>query len=89
MGLTPIILKIKENLIESDALLLEGSIIKVIGLCSSHRGPLTNIVMGGKPGTKFVNYDLVHSLYKKKLSLIYCSAIFVKIREFLKDTQSF
>lgn len=45
----PIIVKIKYNLSESEAFLLEEEIIKIIGRKCNNNGPLLNIVEGGLP----------------------------------------
>lgn len=47
IGKTPIILKIKENLYENDALYLEKNYIEIIGKFIEGEGPLTNRLDGG------------------------------------------
>jgi hypothetical protein len=46
-GLTPIINKLKYDLIEDDALILEKEIITLIGRINFNTGPLTNLTNGG------------------------------------------
>lgn len=48
LGLTPIILKVSENLFEVDAFELEKKLITVIGRRDLKNGPLTNLTDGGE-----------------------------------------
>jgi hypothetical protein len=65
-SLKPIIIKLKENLIECSALKLEIDIIKIIGRLDLKIGPLTNLTAGGESitGFKFSNES------KLKMSII-------------------
>lgn len=60
-GNWPIIIKIKENINEKDAFILEEKIIKIIGR-KCDNGPLTNIATGGLSNTPiFVGEDVHNS----------------------------
>ena len=50
-GLEPIILKIRENLLNEEACELEKKIIKEIGTTKFKTGPLTNLAPGGEGGS--------------------------------------
>jgi len=47
LGINPIILKIKENLFDEDALSIEKNIIDIIGRKDLNNGPLLNLIDGG------------------------------------------
>jgi hypothetical protein len=55
MKLTPIIIRLKDNLLENEANLYEQKIIKLIGTCSKKTGFLTNLTKGGDGGDTFSN----------------------------------
>ena len=66
--LEPVILKVKENLLEKEALEIEKETIKLIGRKNERSGPLVNITEGGVGGKTFINRT--HSTEtKEKMSL--------------------
>jgi len=60
--LYPIILKLKENLINKEACVLEIELIKIIGRINLKEGPLTNIMKGGNGG--IINKKHAEALHK-------------------------
>lgn len=48
MDCLPVVITVKENLIEEDAFTLEIELIKIIGRLNLKRGPLTNLTDGGE-----------------------------------------
>ena len=58
LGLTPIILKVSENLFEIDAFELEKKLITVIGRRDLKNGPLTNLTAGGEGFSGLIKSNL-------------------------------
>jgi len=58
LGLTPIILKVSENLFEIDAFEIEKKLIQVIGRRDLKKGPLTNLTDGGEGFSGLIKSDL-------------------------------
>lgn len=68
LGLTPIIVKIKEALTQEDSLLFEKELIEIIGRITKKSGPLTNMSDGGDGNSRVVSdsFRLAQSFRMKK-----------------------
>jgi hypothetical protein len=68
LGLTPVILKIKEEIFQEDSLSLEKELIKIIGRVITKTGPLTNISDGGDGNSRAVtdSFRLAQSFIMKR-----------------------
>jgi hypothetical protein len=67
MGLFPIILKIKKNLSENNALKIEKNVIKLIGRSDNKLGPLANTTDGGDG---ISGYKMVDDILKKRRRVV-------------------
>ena len=69
-GLEPIVLKLKENVIEKESFILESELIKLIGRKDTGKGPLINFTNGGEGGGGYICSDKIKEKFKKSFNYI-------------------